>query len=99
MRFSAPVTVTGSPALKLETGVVDREAVWVNTTNANSSAADSDTVAVEVEGDDSVLLFEYTVVTGDSADDLDYWSDEEVAFAGVSDLPFTEVCKALEWKL
>lgn len=78
MRFSTPVAVTGVPALKLETGTIDREALWINTTNTNASTADDDAVAVEVESDDCLLLFEYTVITGDSADDLDYWSDEEV---------------------
>ena len=79
MRFSAPVAVTGIPALKLETGTIDREAVWVNTSNANSSAAGGgSSVVLAVKDDDSLLLFEYTVVTGDSANDLDYWSDEEV---------------------
>lgn len=78
MQFSAPVTVTGTPALKLETGVADREATWVNTTNYNSSSAEDEAVALEVDDDDSMLLFEYLVVTGDSADDLDYWSDDEV---------------------
>lgn len=78
MQFSASVIVTGTPALKLETGVADREASWVNTTNSNSTAAEDGAVALEVDSDDSMLLFEYIVVTGDSADDLDYWSDEEV---------------------
>lgn len=78
VQFSASVIVTGTPALKLETGVADREASWVNTTHSNSSAAEDDAVALEVDIDDSMLLFEYIVVTGDSADDLDYWSDEEV---------------------
>lgn len=78
VHFSAPVIVTGTPALKLETGVADREASWINTTNTNSSAAEDGSVAREVDDDDSMLLFEYVVVTGDSADDLDYWSDEEV---------------------
>lgn len=77
MRFSAPVAVTGAPALKLETGVFDREAEWINTTDFNSSAAQDGTVAAEVNDDDYLLLFEYVVVTGDSADDLDYWADDE----------------------
>lgn len=76
LRFSAPVVVTGVPSLKLETGTIDREALWVNTT---SSTAGNDAVAVEVDGDDYLMLFEYTVVTGDSTDDLDYWSDEEAS--------------------
>ncbi|CAM9102436.1 unnamed protein product [Scytosiphon promiscuus] len=77
VRFSAPVAVTGEPALKLETGVFDREAVWVNTTDFNSSTAQDSAVAAEVENDNFILLFEYVVVTGDSADDLDYWADDE----------------------
>lgn len=77
VRFSAPVAVTGAPALKLETGVFDREAVWVNTTDFNSSAAQDGVVAAEVDNDDYLLLFEYVVVTGDSAGDLDYWADDE----------------------
>ncbi|CAM9256032.1 unnamed protein product, partial [Choristocarpus tenellus] len=51
--FTAPVVVTGSPSLLLETGTIDREAVWVNSNR-------------------TVVIFEYTVVTGDSATDLDY---------------------------
>lgn len=78
VQFSASIIVTGTPALKLETGVADREASWVNTTNSNSTAGEDGAVALEVDSDDSMLLFEYIVVTGDSADDLDYWCDEEV---------------------
>lgn len=85
VQFSAPVLVTGSPALKLETGVIDREAVWVNASGVNSSSyaassGDGGAAAVveEVAADATLLLFEYTVVTGDETDDLDYWSDEEV---------------------
>ena len=37
-------------------------------------------VMEEVAADPTLLLFEYTVVTGDDAGDLDYWSDEEVSF-------------------
>lgn len=87
MQFSAPVVVTGSPALKLETGVIDREAVWVNASvvsNSSSYAAassegDAAAVVEAVAADATLLLFEYTVVTGDETDDLDYWSDEEVS--------------------
>lgn len=82
MRFSAPVTVTGAPALKLETGVIDREAVWVNTALVTPGVDDDDdavAVAVEVESDDFLLLFEYVVVTGDAAGDLDYWADDEAS--------------------
>lgn len=82
LRFSAPVAVTGAPVLKLETGVIDREAVWVDTTQYASGVGDDDdavTVAAEVESDDFLLLFEYVVVTGDSAGDLDYWADEEAS--------------------
>lgn len=79
MQFSAPVVVAGNPSLKLETGTIDREALWVNTSRVNASVADDDSVASAVEGNGSVLLFEYMVVTGDSTDDLDYWSDEEVS--------------------
>lgn len=78
MQFSAPVIVTGSPALKLETGIIDREAWWVNASDPNASA-NGDTEIVEmVAADASLMLFEYTVVTGDATEDLDYWSDEEV---------------------
>eukprot|EP00752_Nemacystus_decipiens_P003960 g3626.t1 len=80
LRFSAPVTVTGAPGLKLETGMIDREAVWVDTALITPGADDDDeavAIAVEVENDDYLLLFEYVVVTGDSAGDLDYWADEE----------------------
>lgn len=84
LRFSAPVTVSGAPVLKLETGVIDREAVWVDTTLITPGANDDDeavAVAVQVENDDFLLLFEYVVVTGDSAGDLDYWADEEASKA------------------
>ncbi|CAM9436645.1 unnamed protein product, partial [Hapterophycus canaliculatus] len=77
VRFSAPVAVTGAPAIKLETGIFNREAVWVNTTEFNSSAAQDGAVAAEVDNDDYLLLFEYIVITGDSAADLDYWADDE----------------------
>lgn len=53
--------------------MIDREAVWVDTAGAD----DDETIAVEVENDDYLLLFEYEVVTGDSAADLDYWTDDE----------------------
>lgn len=53
--------------------MIDREAVWVDT----AGAGDADAVKVEVENDDYLLLFEYEVVTGDSATDLDYWADDE----------------------
>lgn len=86
VQFSASVIVTGTPALKLETGVADREASWVNTTKSNSSAAEDGAVALVVDFDDTMLLFEYIVVTGDSADDLDYWSDEEVPVKKCLDL-------------
>lgn len=60
--------------------MIDREAVWVDTALITPSANDDDeavAVAVEVENDDFLLLFEYVVVTGDSAGDLDYWADQE----------------------
>ena len=79
MQFSDPVVVAGNPSIKLETGTVDREALWVNTSRVNASVVADNSVASAVEGNDSVLLFEYTVVTGDSTNDLDYWSDEEVS--------------------
>lgn len=79
MQFSVPVVVAGNPSIKLETGTIDREALWVNTSRVNASVADNNSVAPAVEGNDSVLLFEYTVVTGDSTNDLDYWFDEEVS--------------------
>ena len=65
--------------------MIDREAVWVDTTLITPGANDDDeavAVAVEVENDDFLLLFEYVVVTGDSAGDLDYWADEEASKMG-----------------
>lgn len=80
MQFSAPVVVSGpgSPALKLETGLIDREAVWINASSTASIAYVDNALVEEVRADASLLLFEYTVVTGDKAHDLDYWCDEEV---------------------
>lgn len=80
--FSSSVAVTGSPVIKLETGTFDRTATWVNMANVTSTSAVAalqlDPVAAEVHEDHSLLLFQYTVVTGDSATDLDYWGDENV---------------------
>ena len=53
--FSEPVTVTGTPTLKLETGTTDQLA---------SYASGSGT---------SILVFNYTVVAGDTAADLNYF--------------------------
>lgn len=85
LQFSAPVVVTGSPALKLETGVIDREAVWVNASNANITiGGDAVSIVEAVAANPTLVLFEYTVVTGDKSDDLDYWSDEKVMSVGSS---------------
>lgn len=56
--------------------MIDREAV-IRTTSSAAGGDDAVAVAAEVESDDSLLLFEYVVVTGDSAGDLDYWADDE----------------------
>lgn len=54
--------------------------MWIDTTQI-VVAGDDDAVAVaaEVDNDDFLLLFEYVVVTGDSAGDLDYWADDEAS--------------------
>lgn len=60
--------------------MIDREAVWIDTAQITPGVDDDDeaaVVAVNVENDDFLLLFEYVVVTGDSAGDLDYWADDE----------------------
>ncbi|CAM9774865.1 unnamed protein product, partial [Discosporangium mesarthrocarpum] len=64
VEFSAPVVVMGSPSLLLETGKIDRKAEWVNTSSLELA-------------ENTTLLFEYTVVTGDETTDLDYWGNNE----------------------
>ncbi|CAM9319679.1 unnamed protein product, partial [Phaeothamnion confervicola] len=97
VNFSAPVVVVtagnGSsegPSLLLETGVIDREAVWVGGDSGRSSSRRSSGSSSSVGGGDggngtTSLFFTYTVTTGDASADLDYWCDEaDWRWAGAS---------------
>lgn len=62
--------------------MIDREAVWIDTASITPGTDDDNpavAVAVEVDNDDYLLLFEYAIVTGDSAGDLDYWADDQAS--------------------
>ncbi len=62
--FDAPVVVTGTPRIQLETGTTDRNANYTSGSGSNS------------------LVFQYNLVAGDAASDLDYKTTASLTLNG-----------------
>jgi hypothetical protein len=68
VQFSRSVNVTGTPVLKLETGTVDRNAVYTSGSGTTT------------------LVFNYTIQSGDTSNDLNYFSTSALSGGTIKDV-------------